>query len=166
MCAATPSCWRKGPRGDSVEDLTVFLDQDYEGFSTSEGDRLFQEDGTDTEMLTNAVRFLGEFQQGVARTRWFMEQLNKHDLLEPRNVQLRKGAADDDNAPSINLNGLFMVNEEKLRALDEKTAKEFLHEGVFGWIFAHLLSLANIDRLARKLEAREKTESATNAAVN
>lgn len=154
------------PEGEEGDDFTVFLDEAYEGFNTSEGERLFKEDGTDGEMLTNAVRFLGEFQQGVARTRWFLEQLNKHDLLEPRNVQLRKGSAEDANAPSINLNGLFVINEEKLRALDEKTAKEFLHEGVFGWIFAHLLSLANIDRLARKLEVREAAEQATGSAVN
>lgn len=154
------------PEGAEGDDFTVFLDEEYEGFNPSEGERLFKEDGTDSEMLTNAVKFLGEFQQGVTRTRTFVELLNKHDLLEPRNVQLRKGSPDESNAPSINLNGLFAVNEEKLRALDEKTAHEFLREGVFGWIFAHLLSLANIDRLARKLEAREAAEAATSASVN
>jgi hypothetical protein len=47
------------------EDFTVFLDEDYVGFNKTEGERLFKEDGTDTEMLTNAVNFLGEFQQNV-----------------------------------------------------------------------------------------------------
>jgi hypothetical protein len=106
-------------------------------------------------MLTNAVNFLGEFQQHVARTHWFMDQLRKHDLLEPRNIRLEK------DGKSINLNGLFVVSEEKLRQLDEKVAHEFLKEGVLGWIYAHLLSLANIDRVSLRLNEREQAEVGT-----
>ncbi|HEV2620563.1 MAG TPA: SapC family protein [Frateuria sp.] len=137
------------PAGTEGDDFTVFLDEAYEGFGSDEGDRLFKEDGSDSEMLTNAVGFLGEFQQHVTRTHWFMDQLRKHQLLEPRNIRLEK------DGKSINLNGLFVVNEEKLRQLDEKTAYEFLREGVLGWIYAHLLSLPNIDRLAQRLDLRE-----------
>lgn len=135
------------------DDFTVFLDEAYEGFNSEEGELLFNEDGSDTEMLTNAVNFLGEFQQHVARTNWFTEQLRKHDLLEPRNIRLEK------DGKTINLNGLFVVSEEKLRQLDEKVAHEFLKEGVLGWIYAHLLSLANIDRVSARLNARESVEA-------
>lgn len=141
------------------DDFTVFLDEGYEGFNTEEGERLFKEDGTDTEMLTNAVNFLGEFQQHVARTHWFMEQIRKHDLLEPRNVRLEK----DGNV--INLNGLFVVSEEKLRKLDAKVAQEFLQEGVLGWIYAHLLSLANIDRVSARLNEREQSAPSDSTAA-
>jgi hypothetical protein len=154
------------PADQVGDDFTVFLDENYEGFNAQEGDRLFKEDGTDTEMLTNAVNFLGEFQQNVARTKWFMEQLVKHDLLEPRNVRLQKDGKDGEQGKSINLNGLFVVNEEKLRALDEKTSQEFLREGVTGWIYAHLLSLTNIDRLAQRLSDREQAEEAAGATKN
>jgi hypothetical protein len=148
------------PAGTEGEDMTVFLDEKYEGFGQADGERLFKEDGTDTELLTSAVKFLGEFQQNVARTRWFMDQLVKHDLLEARNVSLKKEGKDGVDGTSINLTGVFMVNEEKLRQLDEKTTLEFAREGVFGWIYAHLLSLSNIDRLAHRLELREQAEAA------
>jgi hypothetical protein len=154
------------PEGAPGEELTVFLDEDYSGFDKTEGERLFNEDGTDTEMLTKAVGFLGEFQQNVARTRWFMEQLNKHDLLESRNIRLQRGEPDSPDSRSINLNGLFVVSEEKLRSLDAQTAQEFAKEGVFGWIYAHLLSLGNIDRLARRLELREKDDAPTGGKLN
>lgn len=149
------------PVGAEGDDFTVFLDEAYEGFGTSEGDRLFKEDGSDTELLTNAVKFLGEFQQHIARTQWFMEQLRKHDLLEPRNIRLEKK-----DGQSINLNGLFVVNEDKLRQLDEKTTHEFLREGVLGWIYAHLLSLSNIDRVSLRLSQREQLEEAAAAIKN
>ncbi|MBT2116150.1 SapC family protein [Dyella sp. LX-66] len=141
------------PAGEEGDDFTVFLDEAYEGFGSDEGERLFQEDGTDSEMLKNAVNFLGEFQQHVGRTQWFMEQVRKHDLLEPRNIRLEK------DGKAINLNGLYVVSEEKLRKLDAKTAQEFLQEGVFGWIYAHLLSLSNIDRVAQRLDQLEQVES-------
>lgn len=141
------------PEGAEGDDFTVFLDEAYEGFGDAEGERLFKEDGTDSDLLANAVGFLGEFQQHVTRTHGFMDQLRKHQLLEPRNIRLEK----DGNA--INLNGLFVVNEEKLRQLDEKTAHEFLKEGVMGWIYAHLLSLPNIDRLAQRLDQRERAKA-------
>jgi len=140
------------PEGQEGDDFTVFLDEAYTGFTTGEGERLFQDDGTDSEMLRNAVNFLGEFQQHVARTHWFMDQLRKHNLLEPRNIRLEK------DGKTINLNGLFVVSEEKLRQLDEKVAHEFLKEGVLGWIYAHLLSLANIDRVSLRLNEREQAE--------
>ena len=150
------------PEGQEGDDFTVFLDEAYEGFNTEQGERLFKEDGADTEMLANAVNFLGEFQQHVARTHWFMDQLRKYDLLEPRNIRLEK------DGKTINLNGLFVVSEEKLRQLDEKVAHEFLKEGVLGWIYAHLLSLANIDRVSLRLNEREQTEagSAGSTTVN
>lgn len=144
------------PEGQEGDDFTVFLDEAYEGFGQEDGERLFKEDGTDSEMLANAVNFLGEFQNHVGRTQWFMEQIRKHDLLEPRNIRLEK------DGKVINLNGLFVISEEKLRKLDEKTAQEFLREGVFGWIYAHLLSLSNIDRVAQRLDTREQKEATKN----
>ncbi len=154
------------PAAQEGDDFTVFLDERYEGFNDSEGERLFKEDGTDSEMLTNAVGFLGEFQQNVGRTKWFMEQLIKNDLLEPRSVRLQKDGVDGKEGTAINLNGLFMINEDKLRALDEKVMQEFVREGVMGWVYAHLLSLINIDRLAQRLEVREQTDAAAGATRN
>ncbi|TBR37086.1 MULTISPECIES: SapC family protein [Dyella] len=144
------------PADQEGDDFTVFLDEAYEGFGQEDGERLFKEDGTDSEMLANAVNFLGEFQNHVGRTQWFMEQIRKHDLLEPRNIRLEK------DGKVINLNGLYVISEEKLRKLDEKTSLEFLREGVFGWIYAHLLSLANIDRVAQRLDTRESAVATKN----
>ncbi|RDS85359.1 SapC family protein [Dyella psychrodurans] len=147
------------PAGAEGDDFTVFLDEGYEGFNDQEGERLFKEDGTETDMLKNAVSFLGEFQQHVARTKQFVEDLRKHDLLEARNVRLER------NGNVINLNGLYVVSEEKLRKIDAATAYQFLNDGTLGWIYAHLLSLSNIDRVGQRLAQREEAEAA-NATKN
>lgn len=142
------------PVGTEGDDFTVFLDEAYEGFNDNEGERLFKEDGSESDVLKNAVTFLGEFQQHVARTRQFMEDLRKHDLLEPRNVRLER------NGNVLNLNGLYVVNEEKLRKIDAETAHRFLNDGTMGWIYGHLLSLQNIDRVGQRLALREEAEAA------
>ncbi|HTV86393.1 MAG TPA: SapC family protein [Dyella sp.] len=141
------------PPGAEGDDFTVFLDEGYEGFNQTEGERLFKDDGSETDLLKNAVSFLGEFQQHVARTRQFVEDLRKHDLLEARNIRLER------NGNSINLNGLYVVNEEKLRKLDAATAQQFLADGTMAWIYAHLLSLTNIDRVGQRLALREDAEA-------
>jgi hypothetical protein len=142
------------PPGAEGDDFTVFLDEAYEGFNANEGERLFTDDGAETDVLKNAVTFLGEFQQHVARTRQFMEDLKKHDLLEPRNIRLER------NGNVLNLNGLFVINEEKLRKIDAETAHRFLTDGTLAWIYAHLLSLQNIDRVGQRLAQREEAEAA------
>ena len=133
-------------------DFAVFFDEAFAGFGEDEGERLFNEDGTDAEMLTRAVGFLGEFQQQMERTVWFMDQLRRHELLMPRNIYLEK------QDKSINLHGLWVIDEEKLTKLNAKIAMELLSRGVLGWAYAHLLSLQNIDRFARRLDSREQGE--------
>lgn len=140
------------PEGAEGDDFTVFLDEAYPGFGTEEGDRLFNEDGTDTDTLKNAVQFLGEFQEHVKRTQAFTQRLRELDLLEPRSAQIQDGEN------TMVINGLFVVNEEKLRALDEKVAHELLADGSMGWIYAHLLSLSNIDRLKLRVDQRKAAQ--------
>lgn len=158
-----PFVLAESPAAQEGDDFVVFLDEGFEGFNDSEGERLFKEDGTDSELLTNAVNFLGEFQQNITRTKKFMEHLITNDLLVPRNVQLQKGGG---NGKSINLNGLFVIDEDKLRGLSEKITHELMVEGVLGWAYAHLLSLNNIDRLAARLDERESAEDAAGATMN
>jgi hypothetical protein len=141
------------PEGAEGDDFTVFLDEDFAGFDGTEGQRLFNEDGSDTEMLQGAVRFLSDFQDQIKRTQAFTARLRELDLLEPRTIQLTIGGT-----PKT-VNGLFVVNEEKLRGLDDAVAGELLRDGSMGWIFAHLLSLANIDRLIARLEKRAPQEA-------
>lgn len=139
------------PEGAEGDDFTVFLDEAYPGFSNEEGDRLFKEDGTDTEVLQNAVRFLGEFQEQVKRTHQLTQRLRELDLLEPQSIQIQNN---NDDGQGLVLNGLFVVNEEKLRKLDANVVHELFTSGQLDWILAHLMSLGNIDRLVMRLNQR------------
>lgn len=145
------------PDGSDGADFTVFLDEAYPGFNAEEGERLFNEDGSDTDTLKNAVKFLGEFQEHIKRTEAFTKRLRELDLLESRTVELKDGEE------TKRINGLFVVSEEKLRKLDEKVAHELLTDGSLGWIYAHLLSLSNVGRLVERMQKRHGAKPAVAA---
>jgi hypothetical protein len=140
------------PEGEEGDDFAVFLDEGYPGFSNEEGDRLFNEDGSDTDTLKRAVGFLTEFQGHIQRTRQFMQRLRDLDLLTERNIQIK---LPDGN---LVLNGLFVVDEEKLSKLDAKNAHEMLQDGTLAWVHAHLFSLSNLDRLMERMQERMTPE--------
>ncbi len=137
------------PEGDDNRDnFAVFLDEAYEGFSNEEGQRLFNEDGSDSETLKQAVGFLGEFQQHIERTRQFMKRLGELDLLVARNIEVRTPGQD------TVINGLYAVDEEKLAKLDATTLHALMQDGTLPWIYAHLFSLSSLDRLIERMHAR------------
>ena len=53
------------------------------------------------------------------------------------------------------LNGLMLVDEQKLLSLERAKAQALLKTGELGWIYAHLISLSNMRRLIDKLASRE-----------
>lgn len=139
------------PEAKDGDDFTVFLDEAYAGFNTEEGERLFKEDGTDTEVLQNAVRFLGEFQEQVQHTRALMARLRELKLLQPRTIRIESNESEGKN---LALNGLYVVDEEKLQQLDADIVHEMFKNGQLAWVLAHLMSLGTIERLVERLNRR------------
>jgi hypothetical protein len=133
---------------ENRDNFAVFLDEAYEGFSTDEGQRLFNEDGSDSEVLKQAVSFLGEYQQHIERTRQFMQKLQELDLLVQRNIEVRMPEKD------TVINGLYVVDEQKLQGLDAQTLHSLMQDGTLTWIFAHLFSLSNLDGLIQRMHER------------
>lgn len=150
--------------GEGENNFAVFLDEAFEGFGTEEGERLFNEDGSEGEALKQAVGFLGDFQQHIVRTEQFMKKLQELDLLAPRNIEVRMPEQD-----SV-LNGLYVVDGDKLQALSPDVLHGLMQEGFLSWIYAHLFSMATLDGLIRRMherftpEEREKFDAKMKAA--
>ncbi|MDR2195564.1 MAG: SapC family protein [Gallionellaceae bacterium] len=123
--------------------LTVCVDESYPGLNESEGEALFADDGTDTPLLAGAVDFLKRFHIEMRRTREFTDRLAALDLLVPKTIQVNRGGKQEV------LEGLYIVDEQKLRGLGDAQSLELLRSGYLFWIYAHLCSLGNVERLAR-----------------
>lgn len=122
--------------------FSVCIDADSPWWSRTEGLPLFDESGEPTEITKNAVEFLNTLQQDRAVTEEFCRRLKASNLLQPMEL-----TADMPDGSKLSVSGFWSVHEETLRNLTDEQAGEWLRNGGLGWIYAHLLSLRNFNRL-------------------
>ncbi|HEY9034988.1 MAG TPA: SapC family protein [Pseudomonadales bacterium] len=126
-------------------DGTVCFDEQADAFAEQASDDyppLFDEDGNNGAPLDNIIRFLQQYDAEIKRSREFCQALQAQDLLRPFNVQLAK-----DQQAAVRLEGLFIIDEQKLNALDDATISDWFRKGWIAWSYAHLHSLGALTRL-------------------
>ncbi|WP_293778372.1 SapC family protein [uncultured Oxalicibacterium sp.] len=145
--------------GEGAESLTVCVDEAYPGLNEEQGEALFNEDGTETEYLKKVIEFLVLFHSEMKRTAAFAEKMAELGLLTSKVVTIEREGSKQ------TLEGAWVIDEAKLNALDDKTMLELVRTGYLGWIYAHLMSLNNVTRLARRMDVRRLTSAAATSAV-
>jgi hypothetical protein len=143
---------------DAQTDLTVCIDESYAGLNAATGDALFDADGNESPALQQHIAFLKLFHADMQQTRLFAESLAALDLLEPKTVTI-----DDGGAKRV-LDGFFVVNQARLRALGDAETLALVRSGAMYCIDAHQLSLSNIERLAIRQALQQAPSQA--AAIN
>jgi hypothetical protein len=133
----------------------VLVDVAFDGLSETEGDPLFADDGSETELLKSLLNFLGDFRQQSEFANQFMENLKKHDLLIPQSIVINEGSEN-----SVRLDGFHIVDEKRLQALGDAAILELTRNGDLGRIYTHLLSLNNANKLMRLLAKKEPLAAA------
>ena len=135
------------------KDFHVCLDEAFPGLGAEQGEPLFDESGANTPLLEAAMRFLQEYQAHLERTRELTARLAELDLLVPKVVQVQPVSG-----AGFSLDGLFVVDEARLHALKGRVLQDLLRSGHLGWIHVHLMSLVNVERLCRRLDARMREQ--------
>ena len=127
------------------EELSLCFD-DSSGIVVADGpEKLFE--GTEPSEVTKGILgFCEQFEQAVFRTRGFMEELAKLDLLIDGEVTIQQG---DMKEPAV-YRGFRMVAEEKLQNIRGDQARKMVQNGMLGLIYAHLFSLSQIAGLFEK----------------
>ncbi len=128
--------------------FTVCVDEAYPGLGEKEGQALFDEKGENTPFLQNALDFLNNYQAQFAATKNFVKTLQKNDLLEEMSAKAAMASGEN-----YLLNGLLVVNEQKLHDLGPKKIFDMLQSNDLAWVYAHLMSLGNMHRLVDKIAA-------------
>ena len=136
--------------GDDKSILTVCVDETYGGLNEERGEALFDAEGKETAYLTRVLDFLRAFHADMTRTRDFAQRLHELGLLSSKVVTIEQQRAGQPERQV--LEGLWIVDEEKLRAIDDARIVELFRNGYMGWVYAHLLSLGNVRRLAARLD--------------
>jgi hypothetical protein len=134
-----------------AQDLTLCFDNssDLVAAGDFEGQTLF--DGEEpTEATKGILRFCEQFEEAVTRTRLFMEELQKLDVIIDGEVTIQQeGLAQ----PAV-YRGFRMVSEDKIRELRGDQLRKIVQNGMLGIIYAHMYSLGNVRELfARQMMA-------------
>ena len=139
---------------EQAETLTVCVDEAYAGLGLEEGESFFNPDGTETPYLKNVIEFLRLFHAEMNRTNAFAGKLAQMGLLSSKVITV------EFEGQKRNLEGLWLVDEQKLLALDDAQTLELVRAGYMGLICAHFFSLSNVVRLARREDQRRKAQAA------
>ncbi len=103
-----------------------------------EGLALFEGEGKPTEYTEGVLDFCRRFEEAGQRTKQFMEELAKLDILIDGEIAITRNDMPD--TPFI-YRGFRMVDEAKLRELPADKVEELSKNGMLMLIYAHLFSL-------------------------
>ncbi|MEN8130691.1 MAG: SapC family protein [Pseudomonadota bacterium] len=135
----------QGEEGEAP-DYKVCIDEAYTGFSRDKGERLFLDDGEQSDYLKRALNLLQDYQAHSLRTAEFARRLQDWGLLQPlqASVEMRTG-------DKMALTGFMAVDQKKLKALPAERLAELVQKDELGVIYYHLLSLNNFGRLVDRM---------------
>ncbi|MEM6811032.1 MAG: SapC family protein [Pseudomonadota bacterium] len=131
--------------------LCIDLDQD---IIESGGDQpFFDKEGKPSQLSQNALEFCKSYHAAAQQTMQFGQAMNEADLLVERQAEIQIAGG-----KRINFAGFRIIDEEKLSKLDDKVFLEWRAKGWLPFIYAHLFSGSQWQRLTQLMTDRLKEE--------
>lgn len=135
--------------------LIVAIDENSERVNEEEGFALFNDDGSESEFLTARKQQMAEYVEFSQITKAFTDKLKALDLVKEQVLTLTI------NGEKRNINGIHMVDEQKLNELSDEAFLELRKSGYLTAIYSHLMSLQHTQKLVQKLAERESVAVAS-----
>ncbi len=127
---------------DDQNKVMILIDEDCELLNDDKGDQLFNEDGTESDYLKQRANAMFNYYNSGQAMREFSKALQENDLLIPQGIEFGK------EGKKNKIQGFFVVDEKKLNELSDETYLEFRKKGYLPLIYAHLVSVNNMPKLA------------------
>ena len=124
---------------------------------TEEGIALFDPAGQPTEYTQSVLDFCRRFEEAGQRTKLFMEELAKLDIMMDGEIAITRNDMPD--KPFV-YRGFRMVDEQKLQNLRGDQTRKMVQSGLLGLIYAHLFSLSLISPLFERQFAATSANAA------
>jgi hypothetical protein len=146
-------------KGVEENRFVVCVDEASTLLSDTEGAPMFDEKGEPTQVIENVKRYLSELQQMDMLTQQFSRFLLSNNLLTPLNMRVNA------TAQARNITGCYVINEERLNAFSDTLFLEVRAKGFLPAMYAHLMSLPQIERLVQLSKAKTGAAAATATAT-
>lgn len=126
---------------ENPKQRVILIDEDSSLLSTTKGEPLFNEDGSQTQILQNAIKFLTTYENEALKTANIAKLIADSGILEDREISVGDG-----DEKKVLVNGFKVVNREKLNALSDDILADWARKGIVTMIDAHIRSLDNVTR--------------------
>lgn len=147
-----PFIFSEMPGGDQ---LTLCIDNDPNVLSENGDQKFFDKDGKPTDLAKNALEFCKSYHAAAQQTMEFSRALAESGLLVEREAQISIVGN-----KRINFSGFKIIDEQKLAGMDDKKFLEWRKKGWLPFLYAHLFSGSQWQRLTRLLNEKLKQEAA------
>jgi len=133
------------------DQLSLCIDLDKNIIESKGKQPFFDEEGKATQLAQNALEFCKSYHAAAQQTLQFGKALHDADLLVERQAEINIG-----DGKRINFAGFRIIDEEKLGKLDDKTYLEWREKGWIPFLYAHLFSGSQWQRLTHLLNQKMK----------
>jgi hypothetical protein len=145
--------------GDEANDrFVVCVDEAAECVTSKKPEQMFFEKDDTSNYTKEAFQFLQSFERDRQTTAQMVQVFKDLDLFEPKEMNFQGNNADGSLAEKQKIADYFAVSEDKLKALPAEKLAEFSQNGYLAVAYAHLVSLANWQRLVNMTLRRASDE--------
>jgi len=135
------------------DQLSLCIDLDKDVVESKGEQPFFEDDGKPTQLSQNALEFCKSYHAAAQQTIEFGKALHDADLLVERQAEINVG-----DGKRINFAGFRIIDEDKLSKLDDKLFIEWRKKGWLPFLYAHLFSGAQWQRLTQLMNDKIKNE--------
>ena len=127
---------------------------------TDEGQQLFEGEGKPTEYTNGVLEFCRRFEESGQRTRAFLEEIKKLDVLMDGEIAITR--SDMPDKPFV-YRGFQMIDENKLRELPAEKLEELNKNGMLMLMQAQLFSMNLMRKIFERQSAQGKVPTTSEA---
>jgi hypothetical protein len=136
------------------KNFILHIDESFEGCNREgRGERLFDNDGNQTQYLRSTLSFLQDYQARFQRTREYCDRLKSLGLLQSMQAQFNLNSGE-----RRSLSGFMTVDREKLKAISPENLATMFGNDELECTYLHLHSLRHFGNMIERMPARSAAE--------
>ncbi len=138
-----------------MDKFSLCIDETPETIDQNKEQAFFEKNGEPTALTNNALEFCKSYHAAAQQTLSFCKAINDAGILVEREAQIQSA-----DGKRMSFSGFRIIDEIKLSQLDAETFLDWRRKGWIAFIYAHLFSGAQWQRITRMLSDRIKREAA------